>query len=143
MPRGVLSGIIGAMLKRNRWFVTLGLIYGLLGGLIGLAWLAWPQVLPGNVPRLHGHLMLLGFVAMMIYGIALHVLPRFSGRPLYSERLADVQFVLANVGLLTMAAGWLSANDLIVTVGGGLTVAAMAAFAANVAFTVRLIGPRG
>ena len=131
------------MLKRNRWFVTLSLVYGLSGGLIGLVSLAWPHALPGNVPRLHGHLMLLGFVAMMIYGIALHVLSRFSGRPLYSERLADGQFVLANAGLLTMAAGWLATNDLIVAVGGGLTIAAMAAFAANVAFTVQLIGLKG
>lgn len=131
------------MLKRNRWFVTLSLVYGLLGGLIGLVWLAWPHAVPGNVPRLHGHLMLLGFVAMMIYGIALHVLPRFSGRALYSERLADAQFALANAGLLTMAAGWLAISDHIVAVGGAFTLAAMAVFAANVAFTVRLIGPKG
>lgn len=131
------------MLKRNRWFVSLGLVYGLLGGFVGLAWLAQPGFVPGNGPRLHGHLMLLGFVAMTIYGIALHVLPRFSGRPLFSERLADVQFALANVGLLVLGAGFAATSERVVAVGGGLTLAAMAAFAVNVAFTVRLIGPKG
>ncbi len=31
------------MLPRNRWFVAAALIYALLGGLLGLAWLAWSQ----------------------------------------------------------------------------------------------------
>lgn len=129
--------------KRNRWFVTLSLMYGLAGGSIALLWLAVPDFMPGNVPRLHGHLMLLGFVAMMIYGIALHVLPRFSGRPLYSERLADGQFVLANLGLIVLGGGFASLVDAAVAVGGALSLAAMAAFAANIALTVRLRGPQG
>lgn len=131
------------MLKRNRWFVSLGLVYGLLGGAVGLVWLASPDLVPGNGPRLHGHLMLLGFVTMIIYGIALHVLPRFSGRLLFSERLADVQFALANAGLLVLASGFGATSERVVTIGGGLALAAMAAFAVNVAFTVRLFGPKG
>lgn len=129
--------------KRNRWFVTLSLAYGLFGGLIALIWAVTSQALPGNVPRLHGHLMLLGFVAMMIYGIALHVLPRFSGRPLYSERLADVQFYFANLGLIVLAGGFAALKDAAVAVGGALSFAAMAAFALNIVLTVRLRGPQG
>ena len=49
---------------------------------------------------------LLGFVTMMIYGVAYHVLPRFSGHPLHHRRLAGVHWVLANLGLATMVAGF-------------------------------------
>lgn len=130
------------MLKRNRWFITLALVYALLAGLIGLLRLAAPGWLTGDVPRLHGHLMLLGFIAMMIYGIGLHVLPRFAGRPLYSERLADIQFVLANLGLWGMLYGWLAGARVALTFGAGLSWLGMALFTVNIALTVRLFGPR-
>ena len=42
---------------------------------------------------------------MMIYGVGLHVLPRFSGFPLYSERVATWQFYVANAGLWLMVLG--------------------------------------
>jgi heme/copper-type cytochrome/quinol oxidase subunit 1 len=48
----------------------------------------------------HAHLNLVGFVTFIIFGIAYHILPRFRGRPLYSERLAWWQFWLANIGLV-------------------------------------------
>ena len=81
--------------------------------------------------RAHAHLVLLGLVLMSIYGIGLHVLRRFGGCALRSERLAWLQFWLANAGLPLMVAGWL------VTLGGALSVAAMLAFGVNVVFTVR------
>lgn len=34
------------MLPRNRWFIAAALAYALLGGLLGLAWLAQPAALP-------------------------------------------------------------------------------------------------
>ncbi|MEJ2362507.1 MAG: hypothetical protein P8Z75_14030, partial [Gammaproteobacteria bacterium] len=114
------------MHPRNRLFITAALLYGLLGGLLMLAWLLWPAAIPGNIPRLHAHLMLLGFMAMMVYGVGLHVLPRFSGRPLFSERLANWQLYVANVGLLIMVAGWLSLHNAIIAAGGVLSWLAMA-----------------
>lgn len=131
------------MHKRNRLFIALSLIYALIGGLIGILWLIDPGLVPGNVPRLHGHVMLLGFIAMMIYGVALHVLPRFSGRSLFSERMANWQLYVANLGLWVMAAGWLMFNNQVVGVGGALSWAAIAMFAANIMLTVRHYGPKG
>lgn|SRR5512147_298745 len=55
----------------------------------------------------HMHMNLLGFVTMMIYGIAYHVLPRFTGNPLHSRTIAGVHFWVSNVGLLLMVAGWI------------------------------------
>jgi hypothetical protein len=121
----------------------MGLFYALAGGLLGILWLAAPQFLGPGAARLHGHLMLLGFVAMTIYGVGLHVLPRFSGRVLFSERLADVQFVLANVGLWIMSYGWLSFDHNVILAGAALVWIGIALFALNVLLTDRLTGPRG
>ena len=125
------------MLPRNRWFIAAALAYALLGGLVGVAWLAWPGLLPGLTLRTHAHLMLVGFVGMMIFGIALHVLPRFTGRNLYSDRLADAHFVLVNAGLPVMALGWLFAMPAAARTGGALLWAGFLAFAINVIGTVR------
>jgi len=126
---------------RNRLFVTLALVYGLAGGLLALARLAWPQLVPGDVTRAHAHLMLLGLVLMSIYGIGLHVLPRFGGYALRSERLAWLQFWLANTGLPLMVAGWLASLQWAVLLGGALSFAAMLAFGVNVVFAVRSVPP--
>jgi cbb3-type cytochrome oxidase subunit 1 len=129
------------MHKSNRLFISIALMYGLLGGLIALARLLGPGLIPGNAPRLHGHVMLLGFILMMIYGIALHVLPRFSGRPLHSQRMANWQLYLANAGLPLMIAGWLTWTDWPVFVGGALSYAAIVLFGINIVLTVRASGP--
>lgn len=129
------------MHKRNRLFVTIGLIYGLLGGLLALVWLMRPSLIPGNVPRIHAHIMLLGFVLMIIYGIALHVLPRFSGFALWSERMANWQLYLANTGLPVMILGWLFWNNALVGVGGAISYAAIVLFVLNMLMTVKAKGP--
>ncbi len=56
----------------------------------------------------HVHANLLGFVSMMIFGVAYHVIPRFSGAPLRSPRLALAHFWIANIGLALLVGGWLS-----------------------------------
>ena len=129
------------MHRRNRLFVVIGLVYGLFGGLVSLTHLASPGLLPGNVPKIHAHMMLAGFVLMTVYGIGLHVIPRFGGHPLRSEGAATIQFWLANLGLPIMIAGWLAWANWIVALGGALTAGAMALFAGNMILTVRLKGP--
>lgn len=129
------------MHRRNRLYVTIGLIYGLLGGLMMIARLIDPALIPGNVAHAHAHMMLLGFVLMTIYGVGLHVLPRFGGYPLRSERVATIQFWLANAGLPLMIAGWLAYVNWLVALGGALTVTAMALFGINMILTVRLRSP--
>ena len=125
------------MLPRNRWFIAAALVYALAGGLLGLAWLADPAALPGLALRAHAHLMLVGFVGMMVFGVGLHVLPRFTGHALFSERLADAQFWLANLGLVAMVLGWLYTMRVLLSAGGAALWLAFALFALNVAATVR------
>ena len=131
------------MHRRNRLFVTLSLAYALLGGLIGITWLSDPGLIPGDVARLHGHIMLLGFIAMMIYGIGLHVLPRFSGNPLFSERMANWQLYVSNGGLWVMSAGWLGTFNLLVLIGGMISWIGIGMFALNIMLTVKVHGPAG
>ena len=131
------------MLPRNRWFVAASLAYALAGGLLGLAWLAHPGAFTPYALRAHAHLMLVGFLGMMVFGVGLHVLPRFTGRTLFSERLADAQFALVNGGLLAMVAGWLSSANAVVRSGGALLWFGLALFAINIVATVRPWGRRG
>ncbi|RMD71414.1 MAG: hypothetical protein D6819_01680 [Gammaproteobacteria bacterium] len=121
---------------RNRLFVTLSLLYGLLGGGVALGQIIAPAWIPAG-RLIHAHFMLLGFVAMMIYGIGLHVLPRFSGRALYSERLADVQLLAANLGLWLLLLGWWLFLPALSLAGGILAWAGMALFSINAIITVR------
>jgi cbb3-type cytochrome oxidase subunit 1 len=54
----------------------------------------------------HVHMVLLGFVTMMIYGVAYHVIPRFVGFPLHSRGAAAWHWWASNVGLTLMVAGF-------------------------------------
>jgi len=85
-------------------FIKAGLGWLGLGVLVGLAM----TVQPGWVVfrPMHAHLNLLGFVAMIISGVAYHVIPRFTGHPLHSSRLAGAHWWLANVGLVVLSGGF-------------------------------------
>lgn len=85
-------------------FVKASLAWLALGVTLGVAMAAhpvWTVYRPAHV-----HLNLLGFVTMMIYGVAYHVIPRFTGFPLYSRRLAAWHWWTSNAGLLLMVAGF-------------------------------------
>ena len=51
----------------------------------------------------HAHILLIGFVSMMIFGVGYHLLPVFAGTDLFSLRLAEIQFWLQNIGLIGLA----------------------------------------
>jgi cbb3-type cytochrome oxidase subunit 1 len=87
-----------------RTFVQASLIWLALGVTLGSAMAihpAWTIYRP-----VHMHMTLLGFVTMMIFGVAYHVLPRFVGRPLWSKRLAGVHMWVSNLGLVIMCVGF-------------------------------------
>jgi heme/copper-type cytochrome/quinol oxidase subunit 1 len=102
---------------------------------IGLgASFAIDRAIGAQLRPLHAELNLWGWVTLLIYGFAYHMLPRFSGRPLRSRRLADVQSWLAIGGVALAACGWLGlalhvpfARPMAV-VGGLCQVAAMLLF---------------
>lgn len=87
------------------WFIRCAMIYFLLAILLGLMMTITGPVYPWR--PIHTHLNLLGWMSMMIFGVGYHILPRFSGKPLWSDRLASAQIWLANIGLIGMAFGWI------------------------------------
>ncbi|MBF0458111.1 MAG: cbb3-type cytochrome c oxidase subunit I [Nitrospirae bacterium] len=81
-------------------FIIASVVYLGISSLFGIMMMASPAHL--TLKFVHSHLMLLGWVTMMIYGVGYHVLPRFAGRLIKSRKAAEAQFWLANIGLIGM-----------------------------------------
>ncbi len=125
------------------WFIKCGMIYFLLAMLLGILLSVSGPVYP-YMP-IHVHFNLLGWMSMMVFGVGYHILPRFSGKPLWSERLSMAHLWLANIGLIGMAAGWV-----VLGYGGGTPVLLVFAlvesvsivfFALNMFKTIKAIPP--
>lgn len=86
-----------SFLKSSLLWLTFGVTLGV--AMAGLP--AWTIYRPA-----HFHMLLLGFVNMMICGVAYHVVPRFVSTPLYSRRAPVWHWWMANIGLTLMAAGF-------------------------------------
>ncbi|GBE36419.1 cytochrome C and Quinol oxidase polypeptide I [bacterium BMS3Bbin07] len=82
-------------------FIVMSLVYLAVASVLGILMIVNPDFL--TLRFVHSHFMLLGWVSMMIYGVGYHILPRFSGRLLKSKAMAEVQFWLANIGLIGLA----------------------------------------
>lgn len=92
------------MILASRLALTTALLWFVAANLVGL--LLGLGVLPYNWRPAHAHMQLLGFVSLMIYGVAYHALPRFRGVVFRRPGLALFQVGLANLGLLGMALAW-------------------------------------
>jgi hypothetical protein len=91
--------------KYAKAFVKASLIYLGTGAILGVLMVIWPEI-RFTISRVHVHILLLGFMAMMIYGVGYHILPRFMGRPIYSHRLGNTQVWLANITLIGLSISW-------------------------------------
>jgi len=116
-----------------RAFLKASLAWLALGVTLGVAMAAHPV---WTLYRLaHIHMLLLGFVAMMIFGVAYHVIPRFAGFPSHWPAGERVHWWLANLGLAAMASGFVlrvhapSAGTILLAVGGSLYAAGAYLFA--------------
>ncbi len=81
-------------------FIGASIVYLFLSTVLGILMLYNPGLL--RLKFVHSHLNMLGWVSMMIYGVGYHILPRFVGRLIKSKTLAEIQFYLANAGLVGM-----------------------------------------
>jgi cytochrome c oxidase cbb3-type subunit 1 len=97
--------------KFAKAFVKASLIYLAIGVVTGFIMIAYPDI-RFTLTRVHTHINLLGFMAMMIYGVGYHILPRFMGRPLYSPRLANIHVWLANITLIGLSISWILESSL-------------------------------
>lgn len=114
-------------------FIRASLVWLGVGVLLGLAMAVAPQTLVLRPAHMHANL--LGFVSMMIFGVAYHVIPRFTGAALHRRGLALTHLYVANLGLVGMVGGWalrayavpgatplLHTGALLSTVGAGLFI---------------------
>ncbi len=87
-----------------RRYIRVAFFYLSLGLLLGAAMLAFGN---DNFLFVHTHMLLIGFVLFLIYGIGFKLIPTmFFGLPrVVSIGWAEVQFWMANVGLAGMIVG--------------------------------------
>ncbi len=86
--------------KFVKGFIIMSIVYLGISTVLGIIMLADRNV--SALKFVHSHLNMLGWVSMMIYGVGYHILPRFMGRPLHSNKIGEAQFYLANISLVGM-----------------------------------------
>ena len=86
-------------------FIKASFIYLVIGSTIGVTMFFWPNGV-GFYRSLHAHLNVVGWLSMFVFGVAYHILPRFSGRTLHSVGLARAHLWLSNVGIIGLAVLW-------------------------------------
>ncbi|HEY0995049.1 MAG TPA: cbb3-type cytochrome c oxidase subunit I [Gemmatimonadaceae bacterium] len=95
----MMEWFVKAFLKASLTWFGLGVTLGMLMA-IRPEWVVYRTA--------HFHMNFLGFITMMIFGVAYHVIPRFTGHALHSRRIAGAQFWISNAGLAVLAGGFAS-----------------------------------
>jgi len=87
-----------------RWYIRVAFLYLALGLILGVGMLAFGN---DNFQFVHVHMLLVGFVLFLIYGIGYKLIPTmFFGLPKVENiGWAEAQFWLANIGLVGMLVG--------------------------------------
>jgi len=128
------------------WYLRMSVTYFVLGVVLGIVMLLQPGE-TGHYLPVHVHLNLLGFMPMMIYGVGYHILPRFSGRNIYSPLLMRIQFWLGNAGLIGMAISWpfvrgaanISLFDTVLIASAFFSLISIVLFAINILKTIKSV----
>ena len=133
-----MEWFVRAFLRASLVWLALGVSLG-VGMAVEPAWILYRPA--------HVHMNLVGFVTMMIFGVAYHVIPRFTGRSLHSRAIAGAQFWLCNAGLAAMASGFVlrphfgGAGGAALIGGGVLEAAGAYAFVYNIWRTLGSAAP--
>ena len=90
-------------------FIKTALIYLLIGVIVGVV-IGTDPMLAARFRFVHIHLNMLGFMIMIIAGVAYHVLPRFTARTMPWPVGVKYHFYLQNIGLLGMLGTKLTDN---------------------------------
>ena len=112
-----------------RRFLKAALLFTFTGGATLGAWALILMALRGQLGgigrgliQVHGHFQLFGWVGLFVVGVAYHILPRLTGVPLPSYRLASASFVALVAGTLLRTAQSLDPSNLrsAMLIGGAL-----------------------
>ena len=86
------------MNKLSNLFIRTSLVYLAISTVIGVLITIGP-----GYSFMHSHFALIGWVTFFIFGAAYEIIPRYSGTPIFSEKLGYIQFWLGNIGLIGLA----------------------------------------
>lgn len=78
-------------------FIRASLVYLAISTILGVMIIVGP-----GYSFIHSHLSLIGWVTFFVFGAAYEIIPHYSGRPVYSEKLGKIHFWLGNIGLIGM-----------------------------------------
>ncbi|MDT8317517.1 MAG: DUF1858 domain-containing protein [bacterium] len=92
--------------KYPRMFMIASITYLLIGTTMGTMMAS--HLLDPAYRFIHIHLNLFGFMAMMVFGVAYHILPRFMGKTINWPALVPTHFYVANIGLIGMMFSYLA-----------------------------------
>jgi len=122
--------------RHTKGFIVASLLYFIAAAVLGI-WMG-----SGDAPAwalfAHVHFNLLGFMAMMIYGVGYFVIPRFNARELRWPSWVPLHFWVANVGLVGLVVSYPSMPSTLFTVFGALSALSVVVFAANLIGTILL-----
>ena len=110
-------------------FLRASLVYFLIAAILGTVMISMKSY-PAQLLFTHVHLNLLGWMSMMIFGVGFHILPRFTGRPLAYPRIGNLQFYLANIGLVGLVC--FRPIHPLVEIFAGIEVIAIGLFVVNI-----------
>jgi hypothetical protein len=106
------------------WFFTSAVIYVTLGMLFGI-WMSASH--DHGLSPAHGHLNLIGWVTMALFGVYYHMVPAAA-----ESRLATLHFVIATIGVWLIVPGIVLAirgtTELLAMLGSFATLASMLLF---------------
>lgn len=97
------------MNKHTKRFIASSFFYFFFGCSLGVLATLRPDLV-GAIRPIHSHINLLGWVTMMIIGVSYFVIPVFVGKHPYSDRAVTLHFILANIGILGMAAAFFTGD---------------------------------
>ena len=120
--------------KYTKGFVVSSLFYFFMAAALGI-WMGTANA-PEWVSFAHIHFNLLGFMAMMIYGIGYFILPRFNAKNLKWPQWVPLHFYAANLGLIGMVATAAERPSTGFTLFALLNVLSVAMFALNLGVTL-------
>ncbi len=102
----------------NRLFIMASVVYLALGG-TGLI-INGALLSDGPARPVALHLVTVGFVLMLIYGLGAHMLPRFTANPIRMGIWPWLQMGLAHAGMIAYTAGFLMGWHAVIVAGGAM-----------------------
>ncbi len=96
------------MPKLVRWYIKTALVYFMAGLMAGIALAVGGPLaeLTAGLTPVYYHLLVVGWVTLLILGVAIWMFPKFSQeQPRGNEQLAWATYILLNLGLLLRVVG--------------------------------------